>query len=86
MEAVLLIVPKETKGTGNSVIFLWQSHVSFCLICKLLMALCFRILVWEDGFCDFHECERAGSGYVKGRFGADIFFKMSHEVYNYGEG
>ncbi|XWS24192.1 hypothetical protein CRYUN_Cryun28dG0079900 [Craigia yunnanensis] len=44
------------------------------------------ILVWEDGFCDLHECERAGSGYVKGRFGADIFFKMSHEVYNYGEG
>ncbi|XVF36331.1 hypothetical protein REPUB_Repub19eG0049100 [Reevesia pubescens] len=44
------------------------------------------ILVWEDGFCDFHECERAGSCYVKGRFGADIFFKMSHEVYNYGEG
>ncbi|KAK6256549.1 hypothetical protein QUC31_000008 [Theobroma cacao] len=44
------------------------------------------ILVWEDGFCDFHECERAGSGYVKGRFGADVFFKMSHEVYNYGEG
>ncbi|XP_019051641.1 PREDICTED: uncharacterized protein LOC104588121 isoform X2 [Nelumbo nucifera] len=44
------------------------------------------ILVWEDGFCDFHECERAGSGYVKGRFGADIFFKMSHEVYSFGEG
>ncbi|XP_022868641.1 protein RICE SALT SENSITIVE 3-like [Olea europaea var. sylvestris] len=44
------------------------------------------ILVWEDGFCDFHECERAGSGYRKGRFAADIFFKMSHEVYNYGEG
>ncbi|XWS14746.1 hypothetical protein CRYUN_Cryun35bG0034700 [Craigia yunnanensis] len=44
------------------------------------------ILVWEDGFCDFHECERAGTGYVKGRFGADIFFKMSHEVYNYAEG
>ncbi|KAG8390909.1 hypothetical protein BUALT_Bualt01G0132500 [Buddleja alternifolia] len=44
------------------------------------------ILVWEDGFCDFSECERAGSGYVKGRFGADIFFKMTHEVYNYGEG
>ncbi|KAE8658839.1 cysteine proteinase [Hibiscus syriacus] len=45
-----------------------------------------KMLVWEDGFCDFHECERAGSGYVKGRFGADIFFKLSHEVYNYGEG
>uniref|UniRef100_A0A2P2KB09 Transcription factor MYC/MYB N-terminal domain-containing protein n=1 Tax=Rhizophora mucronata TaxID=61149 RepID=A0A2P2KB09_RHIMU len=44
------------------------------------------ILVWEDGFCDFYECERAGSGYMKGRFGADVFFKMSHEVYNYGEG
>ncbi|ESR47948.1 hypothetical protein CICLE_v10001451mg [Citrus x clementina] len=44
------------------------------------------ILVWEDGFCDFFECERAGSGYMKGRFGADIFFKMSHEVYNFGEG
>lgn len=44
------------------------------------------ILVWEDGFCDFVACERAGSGYVKGRFGADVFFKMSHEVYNYGEG
>ncbi|XP_062023363.1 uncharacterized protein LOC133739594 [Rosa rugosa] len=44
------------------------------------------ILVWEDGFCDFYECEQAGSGYLKGRFGADIFFKMSHEVYNFGEG
>nr|CAN61027.1 hypothetical protein VITISV_001147 [Vitis vinifera] len=44
------------------------------------------ILVWEDGFCDFYECERAGGEYMKGRFGADVFFKMSHEVYNYGEG
>ncbi|KAL4649572.1 hypothetical protein ACB092_01G023400 [Castanea dentata] len=44
------------------------------------------ILVWEDGFCDFCECERTGSGYIKGRFGADVFFKMSHEVYNFGEG
>ncbi|KZV56192.1 hypothetical protein F511_13796 [Dorcoceras hygrometricum] len=44
------------------------------------------ILVWEDGFCDLCECERAGSGFMKGRFGADIFFKMSHEVYNFGEG
>ncbi|KAL7262216.1 hypothetical protein ACSBR1_000566 [Camellia fascicularis] len=42
------------------------------------------ILVWEDGFCNFYECERAGN--VKGRFGADVFFKMSHEVYSYGEG
>ncbi|GLT58894.1 hypothetical protein SLA2020_317530 [Shorea laevis] len=44
------------------------------------------ILVWEDGFCDFCECEQVGSGYLKGRFGVDVFFKMSHEVYNYGEG
>ncbi|XP_027356447.1 protein RICE SALT SENSITIVE 3-like [Abrus precatorius] len=44
------------------------------------------ILVWEDGFCDFNECEQRKSGYLNGRFGADVFFKMSHEVYNYGEG
>ncbi|KAL8491980.1 hypothetical protein ACS0TY_023542 [Phlomoides rotata] len=39
------------------------------------------ILVWEDGFCDFFGCERAGN-----EFGADIFFKLTHEVYNFGEG
>ncbi|GAA0152784.1 DNA-binding transcription factor [Lithospermum erythrorhizon] len=44
------------------------------------------ILVWEDGFCDFYACEQASSGYVEGRFGADIFFKLSHEVYSFGEG
>ncbi|KAE9457197.1 hypothetical protein C3L33_10905, partial [Rhododendron williamsianum] len=44
------------------------------------------ILVWEDGYCDFCECGRAGSGNLKARFGADIFFKMSHEVYSFGEG
>eukprot|EP00268_Persea_americana_P015353 TRINITY_DN1704_c1_g1_i3.p1 TRINITY_DN1704_c1_g1~~TRINITY_DN1704_c1_g1_i3.p1 ORF type:complete len:248 (-),score=37.57 TRINITY_DN1704_c1_g1_i3:3006-3749(-) len=44
------------------------------------------ILVWEDGFCDFFDCQRAGSSYNKGKFGADVFFKMSHEVYSYGEG
>ncbi|KAL7618232.1 transcription factor LHW [Lactuca sativa] len=46
------------------------------------------ILVWEDGFCDLDECERIGNndGFLKGRFGRDIFFKLSHEVYNYGEG
>lgn len=46
----------------------------------------FRILVWEDGFCDFHDCERAASGCITARFGVDLFFKMSHEVYSYGEG
>ncbi|XP_057429372.1 protein RICE SALT SENSITIVE 3-like isoform X2 [Lotus japonicus] len=44
------------------------------------------ILVWEDGFCDFDECEQRRSGYLNSRFGADVFFKMSHEVYSYGEG
>ncbi|KAK9073394.1 hypothetical protein SSX86_007718 [Deinandra increscens subsp. villosa] len=45
------------------------------------------ILVWEDGFCDFDECERVvNDGSLKGAFGADVFFKLSHEVYNYGEG
>ncbi|XP_048129818.1 uncharacterized protein LOC115747911 [Rhodamnia argentea] len=44
------------------------------------------ILVWEDGFCDFCECEKVGGGYTKGRFGPEVFFKMSHEVYSYGEG
>ncbi|GMH04003.1 hypothetical protein Nepgr_005842 [Nepenthes gracilis] len=38
------------------------------------------ILVWEDGFCDFHECQQAGA------FGPGVFFKMAHEVYCYGEG
>ncbi|KAD6119044.1 hypothetical protein E3N88_10315 [Mikania micrantha] len=46
-----------------------------------------KILVWEDGFCDVDECERArDDGTLKGAFGADVFFKLSHEVYNYGEG
>ncbi|XP_073526015.1 uncharacterized protein [Phyllobates terribilis] len=43
------------------------------------------ILVWEDGYYNSHECEPAAR-YEKGRFGADVFFKLSHEVYNYGEG
>ncbi|KAK1322904.1 hypothetical protein QJS10_CPA02g00284 [Acorus calamus] len=45
-----------------------------------------KILVWEDGFCDFRHCEQSLGGFVKGRFGPDVFFKMSHEVYSYGEG
>ncbi|MED6178137.1 hypothetical protein PIB30_104798 [Stylosanthes scabra] len=42
------------------------------------------ILVWEDGFCDFNECQEGRS--LNERFGAEVFFKMSHEVYNFGEG
>ncbi|XP_057427580.1 uncharacterized protein LOC130720891 isoform X2 [Lotus japonicus] len=44
------------------------------------------ILVWEDGFCDFNECEQRRSEYLNNSFGTDVFFKMSHEVYSYGEG
>ncbi|GLJ14825.1 hypothetical protein SUGI_0241120 [Cryptomeria japonica] len=33
------------------------------------------MLVWEDGFCDFNSGLQPG-----------LFFKMSHEIYNYGEG
>ncbi|XP_049347176.1 protein RICE SALT SENSITIVE 3-like [Solanum verrucosum] len=44
------------------------------------------ILVWEDGFCDFYECERSKREYVTINFGPEIFFKMSHEVYSFGEG
>lgn len=60
--------------------------LNFGLMMYTLLLVTFRILVWEDGFCDVYECERAGTGYMKGRFGTDVFFKMSHEVYNYGEG
>ncbi|KAK4786901.1 hypothetical protein SAY86_010734 [Trapa natans] len=44
------------------------------------------ILAWEDGYCDFCECERAWGGHMRGRFGPEVFFKLSHEVYSYGEG
>lgn len=55
------------------------------------------ILVWEDGFCNFaasassDEMEAAGEfpGYglqsCRG-LQPELFFKMSHEIYNYGEG
>ncbi|KAH0462246.1 hypothetical protein IEQ34_009821 [Dendrobium chrysotoxum] len=59
------------------------------------------ILVWEDGFCNFaasaieQACGPSSSaGYRDGggEAGAtkglqpELFFKMSHEIYNYGEG
>lgn len=57
------------------------------------------ILIWEDGFCDFaaataqqspdrrRESMRAkpGEGQSEG-LKPELFFKMSHDVYNYGEG
>jgi hypothetical protein len=59
-----------------------------------------RILAWEDGFCNFaaSACDQedtpAAAGYtdyaaagheVKG-LQPELFFKMSHDIYNYGEG
>ncbi|KAJ6850361.1 putative transcription factor MYC2-like [Iris pallida] len=58
------------------------------------------ILVWEDGFCNFaaSSCEAAaaaepGSSLASCEMGQlvrglqpELFFKMSHEIYNYGEG
>ncbi|XP_042058549.1 protein RICE SALT SENSITIVE 3-like isoform X1 [Salvia splendens] len=41
------------------------------------------ILVWEDGFCNFAAC---GGEMKESGLQPDIFFKMSHEIYNYGEG
>ncbi|KAL6635107.1 hypothetical protein ACP70R_027778 [Stipagrostis hirtigluma subsp. patula] len=60
------------------------------------------ILAWEDGFCNFaaSACDHAGAGAgaaaytecasvageeVKG-LQPELFFKMSHDIYNYGEG
>ena len=43
-----------------------------------------RILVWEDGFCDFARVNNNGGSIAL--IPPDLFFKMSHEVYNYGEG
>ncbi|KMZ69047.1 Serine/threonine-protein kinase WNK [Zostera marina] len=41
------------------------------------------ILVWEDGFCNFAaSCQ----GHDTKGLRPELFFKMSHEIYNYGEG
>jgi len=62
--------------------------------------MCVRILVWEDGFCNFAastaeinsgDCP-SSSVYGNCEFQhyqglqPELFFKMSHEIYNYGEG
>ena len=57
-----------------------------------------RILAWEDGFCNFaasacdHE-DAAAAAYTECAAGQEVkglqpelFFKMSHDIYNYGEG
>ncbi|CAL9196782.1 unnamed protein product [Musa hybrid cultivar] len=53
----------------------------------------YMILAWEDGFCNFaaSTCEQPGGSTaheeceIKG-LQPELFFKMSHEIYNYGEG
>ncbi|MCO5613404.1 hypothetical protein L7F22_067680 [Adiantum nelumboides] len=58
------------------------------------------ILAWEDGFCDFtrsaaasgvelHEAasnKKSEEQVASRRLHPELFFKMSHEIYNYGEG
>ncbi|CAH9146607.1 unnamed protein product [Cuscuta epithymum] len=51
------------------------------------------ILVWEDGFCNFAAAGAAVEMNAEDQCGAghdglqpELFFKMSHEIYNYGEG
>ncbi|KAJ6793593.1 putative transcription factor MYC2-like [Iris pallida] len=59
------------------------------------------ILVWEDGFCNFvaSSCDQAATepgasssaasvetGHLVRGLQPELFFKMSHEIYNYGEG
>ncbi|KAL5720325.1 hypothetical protein ACHQM5_008403 [Ranunculus cassubicifolius] len=51
------------------------------------------IMVWEDGFCNFaasmtndvDSSDYGGFPHFKG-LQPEVFFKMSHEIYNYGEG
>ncbi|KAJ0986666.1 hypothetical protein J5N97_005022 [Dioscorea zingiberensis] len=42
------------------------------------------ILVWEDGFCNF--AASCGEGMQMKGLQPELFFKMSHEIYSYGEG
>jgi hypothetical protein len=55
-------------------------------------------MLWEDGFCNFSACAGAAAtgqeitaasksaDDAQPPMNLDLFFKMSHEVYNYGEG
>ncbi|KAK1308474.1 hypothetical protein QJS10_CPA09g00496 [Acorus calamus] len=55
------------------------------------------ILVWEDGFCNFADSALKINPNVSSTYGncepqqsiglqPEVFFKMSHEIYNFGEG
>ena len=99
----LLIGQEEIGGIGMNIAELF----SWLIIGKKLKieitSVC-RILVWEDGFCNFaasSSSEENGGGGGGGEFPGssvvyglqpcrglqpELFFKMSHEIYNYGEG
>ncbi|KAK4261285.1 hypothetical protein QN277_004307 [Acacia crassicarpa] len=44
------------------------------------------ILAWEDGFCNFEASTCVYNGNYYQGLQPELFFKMSHEIYNYGEG
>ncbi|XP_028774929.1 protein RICE SALT SENSITIVE 3-like [Neltuma alba] len=44
------------------------------------------ILAWEDGFCNFAASSSVYNGNYYQGLQPELFFKMSHEIYNYGEG
>ncbi|KAI9111575.1 hypothetical protein K1719_017265 [Acacia pycnantha] len=44
------------------------------------------ILAWEDGFCNFEASSCVYNGNYHQGLQPELFFKMSHEIYNYGEG
>lgn len=82
-------------------VFIWVLNYANSLIfCWIIYAedIMFRILVWEAGFCNFaastseinpSECPAGSSVYEYQHsqgLQPELFFKMSHEIYNYGEG
>lgn len=94
------------EGTGETGIYI---TIFFCkyidvmvyLTNIVLYLIIGRILVWEDGFCNFAasagemssgECSGGSTAYANSDFQQyqglqpELFFKMSHEIYNYGEG
>ena len=78
---------EETGGTGTCTLFGFLHTPEHALESSLSLS---RILAWEDGFCNFaaSSCEQAMTEeecQLKG-LQPELFFKMSHEIYNYGEG
>lgn len=92
-----------TEETGISVpnFLCVYIYLSVYITNIMLYLIIGRILVWEDGFCNFAasagemssgECSGGSTAYANSDFQQyqglqpELFFKMSHEIYNYGEG